>query len=1208
MSFSRRTYVVSTLLVFVAVLIFSPFIGQVRATDVSGDVNVNTVWDLAGSPYYLTGDVRVNSTATLTIESGVEVYSNGNYRIEANGGTIDINGVDGSPVIFEHATSTSPGSWQGIYVVDGGSAFVDWAEIRYADFGVKIYNTSSSAEVRNSIIEDNDSGIEVFEGGSLTTQSNAFNRNTDFPLIVNPDAGSIDLGNGGADSLGSGADANGYDAIGYGYSDDYALCPGNSCSFTVQSFGGIPNIPYVQWHNYSFNDADDTFTVGPGVVIKGRVSYRTLQFQNGADLIIDGDAGNEVVMTVIADDANGGDSNNDGTGSSPSADSFNGIKISDGGTANIEYTKFLYHDVALEAYGAGTSLDVRHSNFEDNMVGLEVHDEASLTTQANKFYRNQDFPLVLNPDVGTITLGDGGVDEIGVDADENGYNAIGFGYSDSVATCPGNNCSFIQRDFAGISNIPYVLWDNYTVNNSADTLTFNPGVIVKGRLGYRRLFVDNGASLVIDGDFGNEVTITADEHDIGNDSNNDGTGSSPSAGDFQGIAVAGGGTASVEYANIYYSDYGIKGSESGTNLNISNCLFADNEVGVEVHDEASLTTQSNKFYRNTIFPIVLNPDVGTIALGSGGVDEIGVDANENGYNAIGFGKSDTAATCPSNSCVMPQRSFAGISNIPYVLWDQYLINNPADTLTINPGVIVKTRLSYRGLIIDNGASLFVDGDDGNEVTITADEHDIGNDSNNDGTGSSPSAGDAQGIIVRDGSSAIAEYTNFYYNDNAFRGMGTGTLLDAANNLFDTNEVGIEVHDEASLTTQSNTFHRNTHVPIALNPDVGIIDLGNGGADILGDTESTKNAYNAIGIGHSDTTATCPSNNCVLPQRNFAGITNIPYLVWELYSVNDGAYTFTINPGVIIKGRVHYRNINVDNGASLIVDGDPGNEVILTSQYDDSHGGDTNNDGTATSASPGDFNGFEAIDGSSISIENTEIYYNGVGLRGHGTGTSITATSNLFSDNEVGIEIYEDADLTTQSNTFYRNTIVPLVLNPDVGTINLGSGGDDILGDTEATENANDGIGFAYTDTVTTCPGNVCSLPQRNFAGISNIPYIQWNGLRVSNSGDIFTIDEGVLIKSRTTLPIEIESGASLDVNGVYGNEVIYTALEDDDHGGDTNNDGTISSPASGGQGQFILRGAGSHRVNFLNTYYASVGMRVDGATDVIIEDSDFLNG
>lgn len=52
-------------------------------TDVSGEINIDTTWALANSPYVMTGDVTVMPGVTLTIEPGVQVHFNGNYAQSA---------------------------------------------------------------------------------------------------------------------------------------------------------------------------------------------------------------------------------------------------------------------------------------------------------------------------------------------------------------------------------------------------------------------------------------------------------------------------------------------------------------------------------------------------------------------------------------------------------------------------------------------------------------------------------------------------------------------------------------------------------------------------------------------------------------------------------------------------------------------------------------------------------------------------------------------------------------------------------------------------------------------------------------------------------------------------------------------------------------------------------------------------------------------
>ncbi len=85
-------------------------------------------------------------------------------------------------------------------------------------------------------------------------------------------------------------------------------------------------------------------------------------------------------------------------------------------------------------------------------------------------------------------------------------------------------------------------------------------------------------------------------------------------------------------------------------------------------------------------------------------------------------------------------------------------------------------------------------------------------------------------------------------------------------------------------------------------------------------------------------------------------------------------TLTINPGTVVK-------LAQDNGimvmGNLIINGEEDNPVVITSIKDDSIGGDSNEDGSATTAAPGDW--FSIIVNSAdvgINISYAEIKYGG----------------------------------------------------------------------------------------------------------------------------------------------------------------------------------------------------------------------------------------
>ncbi len=104
----------------VAGLTHNPAIAIMAApvfTSVSGALAANTNWP-ANSRIYVTGTLTVNAGVTLTVGAGtiVKIYSgtatNGTAAEIVVNGTLQVNGVDGNPVVF--APDAAGGNWGGI--------------------------------------------------------------------------------------------------------------------------------------------------------------------------------------------------------------------------------------------------------------------------------------------------------------------------------------------------------------------------------------------------------------------------------------------------------------------------------------------------------------------------------------------------------------------------------------------------------------------------------------------------------------------------------------------------------------------------------------------------------------------------------------------------------------------------------------------------------------------------------------------------------------------------------------------------------------------------------------------------------------------------------------------------------------------------------------------------------------------------------------
>jgi hypothetical protein len=332
--------------------------------------------------------------------------------------------------------------------------------------------------------------------------------------------------------------------------------------------------------------------------------------------------------------------------------------------------------------------------------------------------------------------------------------------------------------------------------------------------------------------------------------------------------------------------------------------------------------------------------------------------------------------------------------------------------------------------------------------------------------------------------------------------------------------------------------------------------------------SAASAQTALGGNLSDTT-TGPL------------LSGVVYHIASGITVSSGA-TLTIQPGAILKfGSGGTFTVQ----GTLLVNGLPGQPVILTALADDSAGGDTNGNGPSSGA-PGSWTYWRFSSSASASvIENAVVRFAGAGGWNPIRLDDCAAT---FRECIVEDNLGAGFHLT---NSLAQPTIAECTIRNNAGWAIDGARFESVrnLANNTATGNGADSVLISN-------PSLAVDATVHARAGIGGVLTLQ----ATANvpPGLTLTLGRGVILKHLQAAAFEV--GGTLNCQGTAGQPVVITSFADDAFGGDTNGDG----PSNGSPGQWIyLRfGAASSASTLNNTIlrYGGGGgwspIRVDAAS------------
>ena len=305
-----------------------------------------------------------------------------------------------------------------------------------------------------------------------------------------------------------------------------------------------------KWSFYVMN----TLTIEAGAIIKFTPDGPDLTLGNSGTIVANGTNENPIIFTSYKDDAHGGDTNGDGSATTPSPRDWGSINTNGLNGSVFNYCQFYYggsgsYRVTLNIYDSRATVTNCIFAYNDgSYVWYSTLDaswaHAGTVIQNNIFYDN----------VKPLTIGT----EFSLDNSNTFHNPANISEGNDYNGIYIYSTDHITSDIIwGETEVAFIIDDGDFWVNSGASLTLENNVVLKFKSGSTLLLADGASALVNHDGAGVYFTSYKDDSKKG-DTNGDGNATSPADGDWTGIYDDSFGTLYPYYftwSNILYDSY-----------------------------------------------------------------------------------------------------------------------------------------------------------------------------------------------------------------------------------------------------------------------------------------------------------------------------------------------------------------------------------------------------------------------------------------------------------------------------------------------------------------------------------------------------------------------------------------------------------------------------------------------------------------------------